>query len=313
MLFNVILFVVSLFLVIKSAEYCTMFSSKLAKFFHLSEFIVSFFVVAVISVFPEATISIVSAVKGIPELGLGTLLGSNVADLTLVFVIVALISANGIHVKSEILKKNFFYLFLLLFPVLLGLDGYLSRVDGILLVASGIVFFFTLSLESRMFRKKWNNLTDFYFLKNVFLLIAFLAVLIISAHYTVQFGINVANDLQIPAIIIGLTIISIGTCLPELTFSIKAIQNKHDELVLGDILGTVITDATIILGIVSIINPFHFKPLLIYVTGLAMFIAGILTISFITSHKVLSKKEGIFLLLFYGGYLIVELIINEVL
>jgi len=107
---NLILFLAFLFILVKSADYAICYSSRLAKRFHLSEFIVSFFIVAIISAFPEATISIISALKGIPELGLGTILGSNVADLALVFGIVALISTKGISVKSEILKKDFFIL-----------------------------------------------------------------------------------------------------------------------------------------------------------------------------------------------------------
>src|SRR3989344_7776808 len=116
---NLFIFLIFMFFLIKSADYATRYSSRLAKIFHLSEFVVSFFIVAVISTFPEATISIISALKGIPELGLGTLLGSNVADLALVFGIVAVVSIKGISIKSEILKKDLFYLALLLFQLLL--------------------------------------------------------------------------------------------------------------------------------------------------------------------------------------------------
>lgn len=308
---NLILFLTFLFVLIKSADYATRYSSKLAKLFHLSEFIVSFFIVAVISTFPEATISIISAIKGVPEFGLGTLLGSNVADLALVFGILALISKKGISVKSKILKKDFLYLALLLFPVLLGLDGHFSRIEGILLVLTGLFFFFTLSIESKMFRKKFNNLKSSNFLKNLILLILSLIVLIVSANYTIKYGVDFANDIKIPSILIGLTMVSIGTCLPELFFSIRAIKKNHDELALGDVLGTVITDATIILGIIAIISPFYFNPIIIYVTGAAMFIAGLLTVLFITTGKILTRKEGIFLLLFYVLYLVTEIVVTK--
>ncbi len=307
---NLILFLISFFVLIKSAEHCTIYSSRLAKIFRLSEFIVSFFIVSVISVFPEASISIISAIKNIPKFGLGTLLGSNVADLTLVFGIVALFSIKGISVKSEILKNNFFYLILLLLPIVLGLDGHFSREDGVLLLFGGLFFFLTLSVECRMFRKKFNHLKDRSFLKNLLLLILSLIILLVAANYTVKFGVDFANDIGIPSILIGLTVISIGTCLPELLFSVKAIQSNHDELALGDILGTVITDATIILGIVVIIRPFYFNPTLIYITGSAMFLAGALTILFIRSGKILTKKEGAYLLFFYIVYLIIEFLSN---
>ena len=300
-----------MFFLIKSADYATRYSSRLAKIFHLSEFVVSFFIVAVISTFPEATISIISALKGIPELGLGTLLGSNVADLALVFGIVAVVSIKGISIKSEILKKDLFYLALLLFPLLLGFDGHFSRIDGALLVLAGIFFFFTLSIESKMFRKKFNNLKNPDLFKNFILLVLSLVILLISANYTIQFAVSFANDIRIPPVLIGLTILSIGSCLPELFFSIKAVKNNHDELAIGDILGTVIIDTTIILGVIAIISPFYFKPILIYVTGAAMFIAGLLMVFFITSGKTLTRKEGVYLLLFYLLYLVIEIVINN--
>lgn len=309
-LFNALLFIVSLFIVIKSAGYCMKYATQLAKMLEFSEFIVSFFIVALISALPEATISILSAIEGVPQLGMGTLMGSNIADLTLVFGITALLSAKGIHVKSEILKNNVLYLALLLFPVFLGWDGYFSRMDGALLVLGGVFFFLTLFKESSMLQKKWNNMRNFSAVKSVFFLVVSIAALVISADYTVKFGMAFAHDIGMPAALIGLTMISIGTCLPELMFSIKAVRNDHDSLALGDVLGTVITDATIILGIVAIINPFHFKPTLIYLTGFAMFLAGLLAVIFISSGKVLTKKEGVYLLFFYIFYLIAEFTSN---
>nr|MBA4404817.1 hypothetical protein [Nanoarchaeum sp.] len=309
---NLILFFVSLFVLIKSAEHAVNYSSKVARAFHISEFIVSFFIISVISVFPEATVSIVSAIQGIPEFGLGTLLGSNVADLSLVFGIVALFSIKGITVKSEILKNNLLYLVLLLVPIVLGFDGHFSRLEGILLVLSGIVFFVTLSFESKMFKKHTKKIKNKKWLKNLGLLVLSLAFLIGGAYYTVKFGVDFANDVKIPPFLIALTIVAIGTCLPELIFSLRAVKTKHEELALGDILGTVITDATILIGILALINPFSFNPMIIYVTGTMMFLAGLLSIWFVKSGKVLTKKEGIYLLLFYIVSLIIEFLVNHV-
>jgi len=162
-----------------------------------------------------------------------------------------------------------------------------------------------------MFRKKFNNLKNPDLFKNFILLVLSLVILLISANYTIQFAVSFANDIRIPPVLIGLTILSIGSCLPELFFSIKAVKNNHDELAIGDILGTVIIDTTIILGVIAIISPFYFKPILIYVTGAAMFIAGLLMVFFITSGKTLTRKEGVYLLLFYLLYLVIEIVINN--
>jgi cation:H+ antiporter len=309
---SLILFLACLVVLVQSADYAARYSSRLARAFQLSEFVVSFFIVAVISTFPEGTISIVSALKGMPEIGLGTLLGSNVADLALVFGIVTLFSANGIRVKSEILKKNFYYLALLLFPILLGLDGHFSRIDGILLVLAGLVFFFTLSIESGMFRKDTSGLNKKFLLRDAVVLIMSLVILIISANYTIKYCIQFAGEMNIPAVIISLTMLSIGVCLPELCFSLRAVKHNHDGLALGDLLGTVVTDATIILGITALIRPFSFDPMIIYLTGTAMFIAGLLAVLFITTGKMLTKKEGIYLIFFYLIYLFTALIVSRI-
>jgi cation:H+ antiporter len=308
---NLILFLVFLLILIKCARYAIRYSSRLAKIFHFPEFIVSFFIIALISVLPEATISIISAFNGAPELGLGTLLGSNVVDLTLVFGIVTLFSSKGIKIKSKILSNNFYYLILLLFPLILGFDGTFSRIDGLILILLGLLFFGKIYVDSHRFRKKFNHTKKEPFLKSLIFLILSLGILLLSAYFTVEFAVNFANDIKIPAILIGITILAFGTCLPELIFSIKAVRINHDSLALGDILGTVVTDATIVLGIVALISPFKYNPYNIYTLGTAMFLAGLLVTIFMKSGKSIDKKEGVLLILFYILFVFAEFFINN--
>jgi cation:H+ antiporter len=313
MIENFVLLILFLILLVKSAEYATKYSQTLSKKFHISSLIVGFFIVAIISSLPEGTIAIISAIQGVPEFGLGTLIGSNVTDLLLVFGLAALFSgSSGIPVKSRILKKDFFYLAILFFPVLSGLDGNYSRLDGVILLAAGLSFFFSLYIRAKMFKKENYHLSKKDFIKNLALLIISLAVLIISSNYAIKYGVIFANDIHVPSILISLTIVSLGTCLPELAFSLKAVKEHHDELALGDVLGTVISDATIYVGIMALISPFSFDPLIIYITGFSMFFAGVISTIFINTDKTLSKKEGIYLLVFYGIYLIIEITANSV-
>ncbi|MFA5953305.1 MAG: hypothetical protein WC812_01805 [Candidatus Pacearchaeota archaeon] len=308
---NLIIFLVALFVLIRSANYAVRYSSRFARAFHLSEFIVSFFIVSFISISPEATVGIISSINGTPEFGLGALLGSNVADLFLIFGIISLFSLKGIKVKSEILKEDLLYIILLAIPVILGFDGKFSKMDGVLLVLSGAIFLVTLSIKGKMFKKKNHHKKNSKWGKNLFLLILSLLFLVASAYFTVRFGVNFANDLRIPPFLVALTVVSIGSCLPELIFSLKAVRTNHDELALGDILGTVIIDATIILGVMALINPFNFSPSIIHSTGIILFIAGILVVSFLKSGKLLSKKEGILLLIFYIASLVIGFFINR--
>ena len=160
---NLVLFLICLFVLIRCADYCIKYSTTLARIFRWPEFVVSFFIVAFISVLPEATIAVIAAINGEPELGLGTLLGSNVMDLALVFGIVALVSYNGIKVQSQILRNNLIYVVLLAVPLILGLDGSYSRIDGAILIILGYYFILdyickVIGLESNMCLLKKNLL-----------------------------------------------------------------------------------------------------------------------------------------------------------
>lgn len=312
MVINLLLTLLFLFILIKSADYSIKHSSRLAKILHFPEFTVSFFIIAIISILPEATIAIISAINGEPEIGLGTLLGAKIMDLTLVLGIVALFASGGINVKSKILEKNFFYLLLLAVPLLLGLDGNLSRIDGLILILLGVFFFFRLYVQSSKFSKKFNGVKKQSPIKSIILLILSLGVLLASALFTVKFATQFAYDAKIPAIIVGITILAFGTCLPELIFSIKAVKKDKDELALGDILGTVITDTTIVLGTVAVICPFAYNKINFLIMAIATVISGVFAIVFMHSGRTISKKEGALLILFYIVFLFIQFITNNI-
>src|SRR3989338_7090966 len=137
MIDNLLIFVFSLCLIIKGATMATKYAARLAESFRLSKYTVGFIVVAVISILPETFIAINAALQGVPSFGLATLFGSNVADLTLVFTVIVLTAGRGIKVESKILKHRSIYPLLLLLPLVLGLDGYFSRLEGASLIIAG--------------------------------------------------------------------------------------------------------------------------------------------------------------------------------
>ena len=309
---SLFLCLVSLFLVIKSSNYAIKYSSHLAKTFNLSQFVVSFFIIAIISALPETTIAIFSAINGEPELGVGTLLGGNITDLTLIFGIIALISSKGIKVQSKILRNNILYLIMLFVPIILGIDGIFSRIDGLILIALGVIFFIKIYHNSTKFRKKFNHTKKEPLIKSLSLLILSLVVLLVSAYFTVEFATDFAYGIGIPLVIIGITIIAFGTCLPELAISLKAVKTNSDEIALGDILGTVMTDATIVMGIVALISPFNWAFSGFFVTGITRFIAGIFVITFMKSERSINKTEGILLILFYILFIFIEIMLSYI-
>src|SRR5690606_25993322 len=210
-------------------------------------------------------------------------------------------------VQKNILQMNNLFLLSFSTPLLFGFDGYYSRLDGLMLVVVGILFYFYILKKAR---KEVSQVNYTFSPKNLVLLVLCMSVLLLSAHFTVEYGVALAHDLHVHPIFIGMFLVGLGTTLPEMFFAIKAVSKNRDGLALGDILGTVMADATIVVGIMALITPFAFKPQIAYVTALFMLVAAFFLFNFMRSDKVLTKKEGLFLLFFYLTYVAVEFLLN---
>lgn len=308
MVLSFILLLFSLLLLIKSADFAIRYSIRLAEGLRLSKYLVGFIIVAIISILPEMFVAVTSALEGVPSFGLGALFGSNVADLTLVFTLIIFIAGRNLKVESKIIKNRFLYVGALFFPIILGLNGYYSRLEGVILICVGFLFYCFVIGNSSVKGKKQSGKFN---VRDVLYLLLSMGGLLLGSYLTVRYGESFAIDLKINPIFIGMFIVGLGTTLPELLFSIKAARQKHDGLALGDILGTVIADATIVVGLLAVISPFEFSPRIIYVTGLFMLSSAVLLLYFLKSGKVLTKKEAILLFLFYVLFVFAELIINQ--
>jgi cation:H+ antiporter len=305
---NLFIFVVSMFMVAKGATMATKHASSLAQSYRLSQYAIGFIIIAIISILPETLVAINSAIEGIPAFGLGTLLGSNIADLTLVFVVLIFMANRSLKVESKILKSHAVYPFLLLLPLILGLDGHFSRLDGAALIIIGAIFYFISlrdGVDSSLPSPNGEG-RGVYLLK----LLLSMAVLLIGSYFVVNSATTIANDIGINPILIGMLVVGLGTTIPELFFSIKCIEKRDDSLAIGDLLGTVLADATVVVGILALISPFAFPLKIIYVTGVFMVVASFLLFYFMRTGRNISKKEALFLLIFWFAFVIVEFLVN---
>ncbi|MBU3901579.1 hypothetical protein KJ590_02825 [Patescibacteria group bacterium] len=308
MLNNLLIFVVAFFLVIKGATLATKYAARLAESFKLSKYVVGFIVVAIISILPEAFIAINAAIKGIPSFGLGVLFGSNIADLTLVFAVIVLFAGRGIRVESKILKNHVVYPLLLLLPLVLGLNGHFSRPEGVALIIAGGVFYYS-AFKNGIDGAAASSANSR--LKNLFMLIFSMAVLLAGSHFVVTSATGLAQVLRVSPILVGMLVVGLGTTMPEIFFSIKCAKKHDDSLAVGDILGTVLADATIVVGILALVSPFYFPIKIIYITGLFMVVASATLFHFMRSGRTLSKKEAYWLFVFWLIFVLVEFIANK--
>lgn len=307
---HIFILAVSIVLIVRGATLSTKYAVRLAESFHLSKFIVGLMVVAVISILPETFVAISSSLAGIPEFGLGTLFGSNVADLTLVFAMVIAVSGRGIKIDKTILKNAAVYPFVFLVPLAMGLNGHFSRMEGVALILLGLVFYY-FELRDNKNNEKAEKRHKEQPYKNALLLLLGMALLLVGAHFTVDSASELALLAGVSPVLIGMLIVGIGTTIPELLFSLKAVRNHDGPLAVGDILGTVLADATIVVGILAVISPFEFPQTIIYVTGAFMLVASVVLTYFMRSGRVLSKKEGALLLIFWAIFAITEYLIAQ--
>jgi cation:H+ antiporter len=313
MIENLFIFFVSLFFIIKGATLSTKYSFKIAVSYNVSKYVVGFFVVAIISIIPEALVSINAALQNVSAMGLGTLFGSNIADLTLIFAITVLFARRSLKVESKILKDNAVYPFILLIPIALGIDGFYSRWEGLALIFVGIVFYaLSFKREKRarpavIEEKKVNTNKKLDF---VYLIIG-LVLLLAGSHFVVTSGVEIATLLNLNKAAMGMLFIGLGTTMPELFFCISAVKNNHDSLAIGDVLGTVLADATIVIGILAMVSPFAFPRKIIYIAGLFMVAAAFILFYMMKTGKNLTRSEAILLIFFWVLFVSTELILNS--
>jgi len=311
MILQILIFAVSIFLIIRGATLSTRFSGRIAKSFNLSNYVVGFLIVAVISITPEAFVAINSAISGVPSMGLGTIFGSNIADLTLVFAIVVLVAGRSLKIESKILKSNLIYPFFFLIPIALGIDGAYNRGEGLCLIIAGVIFYYLAFHQSQEGEEKKSKIKfDKKIKKDILYFVLSLLVLLVGSHFIVESGVKIAEYLTISPAVIGLFFIGLGTVIPELLFSISAVKKDQDSLAIGDLLGTVLADATILVGLIAFIKPFEFPIKIIYIAGIFMFAAAFMLYYLMRSGKILSKREGYLLILFWLIFVLMEVTIH---
>ncbi len=294
---------------IKSANFSIKRVIRLARHYEISEYLVSFVLVGTISIFPELAIGISSALEGSSSFGLGIVFGSNVMDLTLIIGLVVLM-ANTLKLKGEVLQQTPLLFATVALPVVLLLDGEISRFDGLLLLAAFAYYIYT------TFKSKENHAPiqrvkpKILVSAEIGMLVIGLIVLFASGHVITEAAVHLSSQLAVPLFFLG-TLLAIGTCMPELSVAASASKGKHAELGFGDVLGNVFADCTATIGIIALISPIRpHQPLLAISGGISMIVALLVLIALFNHTKTISKTRGMILVLLYVFFLISQLVIE---
>ena len=283
-------------------------SSNLAIKIGITPLVVGLTVVAFGTSTPELVVSLKAALLGNSSISLGNVVGSNIANIALILGVAALIRPLDVHAKV-IMREIPIMIGISILLLLLLIDGELGFIDGLIFVIGLIVY---LVVNVLIARKEKNPEIDSEFSEglksklgvsvSVVLMIAGLGLLILGANLFVQSAVAIAKIFNVSDAIIGLTIVAIGTSLPELITSIVAAYKKEADIAIGNVVGSNIFNILGILGITALIIPISSVGISYLDLGVMLF-AAIILFPLSRSGFSISRFEGALLLVGYAGYI----------
>ncbi len=306
MWFDLLLILLGLGLLFYGGEFLISGSIQVAKFFKLSPFTIGAIVMGFGTSAPELCVSLLATLNGAPEVSLGNVVGSNIANIGLVLGITALIAP--VTIEPGRLKKETPPLLIATGLLLLFTwNQLLSRTEGFILFGC-IIGYVIIALstksngEMEMEEEETSFLPNAGLMIQVGLILVGLAGLVLGAHWMVQGAVNIARSFGISEWLIGITIVAVGTSLPEIVSSTLSALKGHGEMALGNVFGSNIFNITMVLGAAAIIQPLEIVSSiqidLIYCGGLTITLIALIRFG----HNLL-KRDGIFLLTAYAAYI----------
>jgi len=300
----VFLLLLGAFLLYFGANWLVVGASALAGNFGVAPAVVGLTVVAFGTSLPELVVTVTAAARGSSSMALGNVVGSNIANIALI--LGAASSIRALRVEMTMLKREApMGLAALGLLVLLTLDGLLSRVDGVVLLAAFAVFlWWSVGVERKLEegdQQAFDSPVLFSRGRSLLMVGVGLGTVLGGGQALVEGGVRVATYLGVPSVVIGLTILAVGTSLPELATSMMAVAKGEDDIGVGGVLGSNLFNLLLILGIAALLTPievprtfFNFQ-----YPVLGAFTLGILPMA--ASGGMIKRGEGLLLI---AGYIL---------
>ena len=309
----IVIFIAALAVLIKAADYFTDTAEKVGLHFKIPPFIIGVTIVALGTSLPELATSITSVFTGNSEIVIGNVVGSNVANILLVLGVAAIIGKH-LTVTKEIINIDL--------PILLGsailiyittADGKFNYIDGTICILT-LVTYVLYNIKSHRplaekqkreiskLKKEEKKKKDHLQIKYPLILIASGIVIAIASSYTIDAVTKISTILNIGKEIIAVSVVAIGTSLPELAVTIVAAKKGKAEMAIGNVTGSNIFNALGVMGIPALFGTLTIPASMIEFTIPAMILITILYV-FVAMDKQVSKWEGLTLLLLYAAFL----------
>lgn len=313
MILEVVLIILGFILLIKGADFLVDGSSKIAKKFHIPEIIIGLTIVSIGTSMPELFVSITSAIEGYPDMAVGNVIGSNLCNLLLILGLSAVIQAIEFKKETRLIEIPMTLFVTIILFVLCNIGTDITRGEGIFLIVLFVLFIiYTIYMgkkgeefENKDILVEVQTDENYSTMKSIFWIILGIVGLKIGGDLVVNHSITIAKALNISEKVISLTIIAIGTSLPELVTSVTAAIKGDSDIAIGNILGSNIFNILLILGVSSAITPITYS--VSYNNQILVLIIGTILLAlfpFIGAKNKMTRTNGFAYLVIYAIYMI---------
>ena len=312
MIIEIVLILIGFLMLIKGADILVDGSSAIAKKLRISEIIIGLTIVSIGTSMPELFVSTSSALQGLSDISIGNVVGSNICNLLLILGLSSIIHPVKFQKETIKIENPMSIILTLIFFVICNINQDVSRIEGCILIALFIGFLlYTIIMAKKskdevILQLALEETKKISVFKNILLIILGVAVLKVGGDLVVENAKLVATALNVSEKIIGLTIVAIGTSLPELVTSVTAAVKGDSDIAIGNIIGSNIFNMLLIVGLSAVIHPitynitYNFQMMILFIAMILMLI-----FPFIKPKEVMSRWNGTTFVILYIFYTII--------
>lgn len=298
---QIVFLALGFFLLVKGADWFVDGASGLARKLGIPQLVIGLTIVAMGTSLPEAAVSISAALRGNAEITIGNIVGSNILNILIILGVTALIAT--LKVADSTVRYEIPFMIVVTFILLwLGYTGgQVTRLEGIVLWVLFLLYLRYLYMMAKKGKEEEREAEQLSTAKIIGLILAGVVMIVAGSNFAVEGASNLAKALGISQRFIGLTIVALGTSLPELVTSVSAARKHNADIAIGNIVGSNIFNILFIVGTTALITPVTFVSGFVVDTLIAAAV-GILLFVCVARTKELRKKAGIVMLLAYILY-----------
>ncbi len=306
MLWQVGLLVVGFVMLIKGADWFVGGAAKIADKFGIPQLVVGLTIVAMGTSAPETAVSISAAMKGGADIAVGNVLGSNILNVLVILGVTAVIKQIAVQDSTIKYEIPFCILISIMLPCLGLLDGKLGKLDGVILWAGMITYLVYLLIMAKRGKNDAEEAEDvgnFSVPVLVLMVVVGVVLIVLGANVSVEAAKKIASMMGMSERLIGLTIVALGTSLPELMASITAARQGNPDIAIGNVIGSNIFNILFVLGTSALITDIPYAQS--FLLDSVICVATVVVLFFcVFRKKELNRKGGALLLIFYAAYFV---------